>query len=178
MPVHVKRDVRVHGFVNTDHDALYFYPPDMESSGTYVDNAATNTGIAYWSLPDAATNRVKWTAPIPVGWDLTTVRFSFSNLGVATGNFKFQFHYAFRVLGSPSIAPAVTTIDIAPIATGNQNAHTYALPNELVEIPIVDGILGDKPYMDCVLERLGGSVEDTATTACAITSTTMTRVDA
>jgi hypothetical protein len=164
--------------VFTGHDALYAWPNDMQSNGTLVPASATDAGLPRWSLADAATQRVKWTWAIPVGWNSIAVRWGWDNESAGAGNVKFQFSYrhiyAFQELDVN--AGSVTDITIPAITALGQYDSAYSTPTETAAIATPSGGLGDKPFMQCSLTRLGSDGTDNLGGAAAVYVATATRV--
>jgi hypothetical protein len=163
--------------VLTPHDALYAYAPDMRSNGTDVPESAQDVGVPRWSLADAATQRVKWLWAIPVGWSGVAVRFGWGNESANSGNVVWQFSYRLIYLGEGDIdAGATTDIAVGAITALGQYDFNYSTPASLANISTASGGLGDKPFMQCSLSRLGGDAADTLSGAVAVFVTTATRV--
>jgi hypothetical protein len=163
--------------VLTPHDALYAWPTDMQSNGTLVPASAADTSLPRWSLADAATQRVKWAWAIPVGWNSLTVRFGWDNESTNAGDVKFQFAYRhiYAFQEGDVNAGAVTTIAIPAITALGQYDSAYSLPTELAGITTPNGFLGDKPFMQCALTRLGSDGTDNLVGAVAVYVATATR---
>lgn len=163
--------------LKTPHDALYAYAADMQSNGTLVPESAQDVGVPRWSLADAATQRVKWLWAIPVGWSSIAVRFGWDNESAASGNVVFQFAYRQIYLGETDVdGGAVTTVAIPAITALAQNRFLYSTPTEIANISTPNGGLGDKPFIQCSLARLGADGNDTLAGAAAVFVATATRV--
>lgn len=163
--------------LRTPHDALYAFAADFSSSGTEVPESAQDVGVHRWSLADAATQRVKWSWAIPVGWNNVAVRWGWDNESAGAGNVVFQFAYKLLNLGEGDIdAGAVTTIAVPAVAAAGQFDLNYSTPTETANIAVPAGGLGDKPFMQCALSRLGSDGNDTLAGAVAVFVTTATRV--
>lgn len=163
--------------VKTPHDALYAFAPDFSSNGTEVPESAQDVGVHRWSLADAATQRVKWTWAVPVGWSTIAVRFGWCNESAASGNVVFQLAYRQIFLGETDIdAGAVTTVAIPAITAAGQFAFNYSTPAATAAIATPSGGFGDKPFIQCALSRLGADGNDTLAGAVAVFVTTATRV--
>lgn len=164
--------------ITTPHDALYAYPTDMLSNGTLVPESAQDVGVPRWSLADAATQRVKWSWAIPVGWNTIAIRWGYDNEVGGAGNIVWQLSYQQVVFGTANIdVGAVTDIAVGPIAASAvQYTFNYALPTSTASIAVPAGGLGDKPVIMCSLSRLGADGADTLAGAAAVTLATATRI--
>lgn len=163
--------------LKTPHDALYRYAPEMQSNGTLVAADAADTGVPRWSLADAATQRVKWTWEIPVGWDSIAVRFGWCNESSNSGNVVFQFSYRHIYLGETNLnSGSVTTIAIPAAAALSQYVFNYFTGSATASVATPSGGFGDKPFMQCAITRLGSDGSDTLSGAAAVFVATATRV--
>lgn len=164
------------GSTLTDHDALYTYPADWErSAGTsVVDMTAADTGLPRITLPDLATNRIKWVWAIPVRWDAIRINAGVINENVATGNVRWQFAYRLINLGEGNVDGAVTS-SLVTLSSGGQFDWTYHQIAASILTP--PGILGDAPFMMCSLSRLGGDGADTLAGGISVGVATCTRID-
>lgn len=163
--------------ITTPHDALYAFHNDMVSSGTDVPESAQDLGLPRWSLPDAATNRVKWVWAIPVGWNTIAVRWGWDNESASAGNVTWQLSYRQIVLGEGDVdAGVMTDIAVGPLAATGQFDFNYATPASTAAIAVPAGGLGDKPTVQFSLSRLGADGADTLAAAVGVLLATATRV--
>jgi len=165
------------GSTLSDHDALYAYPKNWELSAgaTVVDVTATDTGLPRVTLPDAATNRVKWVWAIPVRWDAVRINAAVINENVGTGNVRWQFTYKLIALGEGNVDGAVTGTVLVTLSSGGQFDWTYHQIAASILTPV--GVLGDAQFMMCSLSRLGADGADTLAGGISLGVTTATRVD-
>lgn len=171
----------VDGVFLTAHDALYAYAQDMKGSAgsTYVDEIAQDVGFPRWSLPDAATNRVKWIWAIPAAWGSIAVRFAWCKEAAGSGNVVWQYAYrlVYPFTGEDVDASAVTTVALGPKAvSGTTFGLQYEIPSEIQNIATPDGAFGSKPFLLSSLTRLGGDGSDNYAAAAAVLLATLTRI--
>jgi len=163
--------------ITSAHDALYALAPDMTSSVAINAEAAQDVGVPRYPLVDAATNRCKWTWPIPIGWSAGAFRWGWTNEGAGAGNVKWQFDYKLIYLGEGDVdAGATTTIAIPAIAADGQFDFKYSLPTETQNISLPLGGFGDSPFMLCSLSRLGADGTDTLAATASVIVASLTRV--
>lgn len=167
------------GSTFSDHDALHVYPADMtRSAGTSVpDVSAADTGLPRITLPDSATNRVKWVWAIPARWAAIALRWAAIPEVGTGGNVKWQFAYKNIYLGEGNVDGAVTTVSIAALDASGAADWKYLTPSEVSSIDTPAGAFADAPFMLCSLSRLGADGTDTLAGGVSVGTVTATRVD-
>lgn len=149
------------GSILTSVDAKRAYPADMETNGTRISAAETDTGTPRITLANGETQRLKWLVTLTEGWDAITLGWLAVNESAAAGAVKWQFAYKLMYLGEGNVDGPVTTVTIPAQGTGGQFDTQLVFPPATEKLAVASGFFGDKPFLLCSLSRLGGHGDDT-----------------